>query len=329
MNNGVNNNTYNNQQPTNTYNNQPILTPITGVQQINQGIANSPANSQTTVLQQKQQVPPQQVVNQPVTTNQPMPPQSQNNQPKKKKKINIVQILILIIIILIIYIIYSTLSHQAQIMNLIYNCTPITSSKEEKKLDINSTLVKDLYGKVETNIREDLAQPEFNDNMRLYLAYRQILETDKYDSNCNLFDPQLMEPFTCEVSTKFKPKAFKIETLEEQIKKLYGENTKIELSNIRLGNNSCIGGYQYIPSRGEFVQGLCSQQTATSFKVTKKLVEATSSKTTIILKEEVKYHESEKMNLPESLKNGTYYYTFRLDMNYNYVLVSKTYKSKY
>ena len=33
--------------------------------------------------------------------------------------------------------------------------------------------------KVATNIREDIAQPEFNDNMRLYLAYRQILETEK------------------------------------------------------------------------------------------------------------------------------------------------------
>lgn len=323
MNNRVTNNT-NNQQQTNDYTNKPILTPIaaTGKQQV----INQTTNNQTTMVQ------PQQITPKPTTQqaaiNQATQTQS-NNQQNKVKKINTVSILAIIIVILVIYIIYSSLSHKAQITNLNYNCTPITSSKKEIKLDINSTLVKDLYKKVATNIREDLAQPEFNDNMRLYLAYRQILETDKYDSNCNLFDSQIMEPFTCEVSTKFKPKAFKIETLEESIKKLYGESTKIELANIRLGENSCIGGYQYIPSRGEFVQGLCNQQTATSFKVSKKLVEATSSRTTIILKEEVKYHENEKMNLPESLKNGTYYYTFRLDMNYNYVLVNKTYKSKY
>ena len=41
------------------------------------------------------------------------------------------------------------------------------------------------------------------------------------------------------------------------IKKLYGENTSIPFTNIQLGN-TCIGGYQYIPSRGEFVQGLCN-----------------------------------------------------------------------
>ena len=35
------------------------------------------------------------------------------------------------------------------------------------------------------------------------------------------------------------------------------------------------------------------------------------------------------MELPSYLKNGKYYYTFRLDMNYNFVLVSKTYEDKY
>ena len=49
--------------------------------------------------------------------------------------------------------------------------------------------------------------------MKLYLAYRQILETEKYDSNCNLFSQTSMEPYTCEVSTLFVPKAFKEETL--------------------------------------------------------------------------------------------------------------------
>ena len=137
-----------------------------------------------------------------------------------------------------------------------------------------------------------------------------------------------MEPYTCEVSTKFVPKAFKEETLIHEIKKLYGEETNIPLKNIQLGK-SCIVGYQYIEDRGEFVEGYCKQSVATSYKVTKVLKEATSTKNTIVLKEEVKYHENEKLNLPEYLKSGIYTYTFRLDMNYNYVLVSKTYEIKY
>ncbi len=254
-----------------------------------------------------------------------------NNQKttKVKKRKSIVPFFLLITIILVGYIVYSSKTYKAQIENLNYNCTPILPSKEEIKLDLNSTLVEDLYSKVYTTIREDLAQVEFNDNMKLYLAYRQILEKDKYDSNCNLFSNTSMEPYTCQVSTEFIPKAFKEETLEKEVKKLFGEKTSIPFGNIQLGQASCIGGYQYIAARGEFVQGICSKNTATSFKVEKTLKEATSTLNTIILKEEVKYHENEKMELPSYLKSGIYYYTFRLDMNYNYVLVSKTYESKY
>lgn len=340
-----------------TNNNQSVTTNVTGnsnvqnIQQPVQSMTTANVNPQPTptvatpavgVTNQTAAINPQQappasaqptLIPQPTTVTVPSSPENNGKeQPttkKEKKKINIIPILIVIILLLGIYTVYSTKNHQAEIENLNYNCTPITSSKEETKLDLKSTLVQDLYSKVSTSIREDLAQPEFNDNMRLYLAYRQILESDKYDSNCNLFDKLSMEPYTCEVSTKFRPKAFKIETLEQEIKKLYGEQTKIPLANIRLGTSSCIGGYEYIPARGEFVQGYCSQQNATSYKVTKTLKEATSTRTTIILTEEVKYHENEKMSLPEYLKSGTYYYTFRLDMNYNYVLVSKTYESKY
>lgn len=264
---------------------------------------------------------------------QPTPtPVVESAQPEKiKKKVNITPILVILVIGLIGFLIYSNKLHTEQIANLKYNCTPITSSKEEIKLDLNSTLVKDLYSKVETSIREDIANPNFDDSMKLYLAYRQIKEKDKYDSNCNLFSTTSMEPYICEVSTNFVPKAFKAETLQEEIKKLYGEETQIPLSNIQLGS-SCVVGYQYIKDRGdngEFVEGYCKQSNATSFKVTKTLKEATSTRNTIILKEEVKYHENERMNLPETLKSGYYYYTFRLDMNYNYVLVNKTYESKY
>ena len=209
--------------------------------------------------------------------------------PPPKKKANLTPILLIVIFGLIFYVIYSTKTYNARINTLTYNCTPVSASKEDKELDLNSTLVKDLYQKVSTNIREDIAQPEFNDNLKLYLAYRQIPDHAKYDTNCNLFSNTAMEPYTCEVSTKFKPKAFDEETLQLELKKLFGEKTNIPLANIRLGEHSCIGGYQYIPQRGQFVQGQCLNNTATSFKVTKNLIKATSNRNTIILTEEVKY----------------------------------------
>lgn len=314
--------------------NEPTITNNTPVQPVVQNTVPAEPQAQSVAKptepvitnQQVEQTPAIPIVQEEIKT-----PEAEvsTNIEKPKKKINILPILIVLVIALIGYIVYSSNAHKNQLASLSYNCTPITSSKEDKSLDLDSTLVKDLYSKVKTTIREDIAQPEFNDNMRLYLAYRQILDTDKYDSNCNMFDKNKMEPYTCEVSTNFKPKAFKEETLVQEIKKLYGENTSIPLANVRLGDHSCIGGYQYIQARGEFVEGYCSSSNATSFKVTKTLKEATSNRNTIILTEEVKYHENESMNLPDSLKSGLYYYTFRLDMNYNYVLVSKTYKTKY
>lgn len=334
MNNGVNNSTFNNSGqpnvPNGTLNAQSVQSSQQVAQTTNQAVNQNAASNQNIVSSPQiiQNIPIQTATNIP----QPTVVTNQNDNSKKdkgsKKKLNLIPILFIIILILLFYIIYSHLSNKTKIDNLIYSCTPITASEEKKELDLDSTLVKDLYSKVATNIREDLAQPEFNDNMRLYLAYRQILETEKYDSHCNLFDKLAMEPYTCEVSTTFVPKAFKKETMVQAIKKMYGENTDIPLANIKLGN-ACIGGYQYIAARGEFVQGFCNQQTATSYRVTKNLKSATSTRNTIILEEEVKYHENEGMSLPEYLKSGTYYYTFRLDMNYNYVLVSKTYESKY
>ena len=247
---------------------------------------------------------------------------------KPKKKFNLSLILLIVLLVLVGYILYSSTIHKKQIQQLNFNCTPVTSYKEEKELDVDSTLVQSLYKKVATSIREDVAQPEWNDNMKLYLAYRQILDSDKYDTNCNMFDDASMEPYTCEVSTTFIPKGFKQEVLILEWKKLFGEDTPITLTNIKL-ENSCVGGYQYIKEREEFVQGYCAQPTATSYKVTKKLTKAVTYRNTIILTEEVKYQGNEKMELPESLKSGNYFYTFRLDMNYNYVLVSKVYEDKY
>lgn len=251
------------------------------------------------------------------------------NVTKKKKGGGLTFILLLICVGLGGYIYYSSNSHKAQIDKLNYNCTPVLASKEETKLDVNSTLVKTLYSKVETNIREDIAQPEFNDNMKLYLAYRQVLDSDKYDSNCNAFSSTAMEPLICDPNnSNFVPKAFKPEKLELAYKKLFGENATFQLANIQLGR-SCIGGYQYIESRNEYVQGRCTQQNSTFYTANKKIIEATSSRNRIVLKEEVKYGQSEGVELPSYLKNGYYYYIFRLDLDYNYVLVSKTYESKY
>ena len=137
-----------------------------------------------------------------------------------------------------------------------------------------------------------------------------------------------MEPYTCEVSSKFTPKAFKEETIIDEMKKLYGDKVNIPLKNIQLGS-SCIVGYQYIKERNEFVEGYCSGQNATLFKVDKSLTKAISTGNTVYLTEEVKYHASEKKDLPNYLKSGTYTYVFRLDMNYNYVIISKTYEEKY
>ena len=109
---------------------------------------------------------------------------------------------------------------------------------------------------------------------------------------------------------------------------MYGENTPMPNNNIRL-TNLCIGGYQYIPEREEYVEGYCKQSTAVSVRADKKLISAISYNKTIILTEEVRYYTQENMAIPKYLKNGTYKYLFRLDTNYNYVFVSKTYEQKY
>lgn len=234
---------------------------------------------------------------------------------------------ILIIIVLAGYSIYSSKLYRSTIQQLTNICTPLQQVEKETPLDINSFLVQSLYKKVYTNIREDLAQPEWNNEMKLYLAYRQIGDSEKYESNCNMFQDTSMEPYICEETNQFTPLAFHQDSLIMEYKKLFGENSEFHLENIKL-QNACIGGYQYIPEREEFVQGKCTQQTTTSYKVTKTLKEATVKRNTIVLVEEVRYREGESVELPDYLKSGTYYYTFRLDMNYNFILVSKTYEAR-
>lgn len=232
---------------------------------------------------------------------------------------------LLVVALLMFYIAYLYLDYKNRLDETIYSCTPVDIGNE-KTLDINSTLVQDLYKKVKTTILEDYAQPEWDNTMRLYLAYRQLHENDFYESKCTLFKNDAMEPYKCDVNG-FTPRAFKVSSLVLEWKKLFGEETPIKLDNIKL-KNSCIGGFQYIPERDEFVEGYCDYNTTTSFKVTKSLKEATTDGGEIILKEDVKYHENEKMEKPSYLRSGTYIYTFKLDMNYNYVLVSKIYDER-
>ena len=278
----------------------------------------------------------QQIINQQSTSNQTQnnintaQPLNRNVQDVKiiKQKSKLTPILFILLLLLGAYTLYSNLDNKKIIENLTYNCTPISSKNEDSSLDINSTLVKDLYSKVYTTVREDVAQPEWNDTMRIYLAYRQITENKKYDSNCNLFDQNAMPSYSCEVTTDFVPKAFKQSDLEIEWKKLYGENTPLTFTNIKL-DYDCIGGYQYIADRQEYVQGRCSANKASKVKATKKLESATSNGNTITLKESVTYEGTDSSEVADYLKSGYYYYNFRLDMNYNYVLVNRTYEPNY
>lgn len=245
-------------------------------------------------------------------------------QPKviyKQKKHSILTFFLLVIVILMAaYIGYSYYNYNLTINRYNSLYSPVSTTGNEKNLDINSPFVQNLYNNVKTNIREDIAESELNMSMRLYLAYRNIPHTKIYDSNCDGFDNSAMIPYTC--SDSIIPKAFKKEDLLIEYQKLFGENLDFSYQNIQIGKN-CIGGYQYIPSRNEYVQGYCTSNITTTAKVTKKLLSATSKESTITLKEEVKYVSSEGQFLPEYLKSGTYNYIFKLDRNYNYIYVNK------
>lgn len=202
-------------------------------------------------------------------------------------------------------------------------CSPLVISDNTlRQLDINSEIIQELYSKIKTTIREDIAYHSFDDTLKLYLAYRQIPHADMYDSNCNLFNESNMSNFTCATASNFTPKAFKEETLQREIKKLFGETTEIKNQNIVLGN-SCYGGYQYIAERGEYVQGYCGEIPTTNYNVEKELIEATVQGDTITIKEKVRYYSAEGINNDE-LQSGTYVHTFKLDNYYHYAYVNRT-----
>ena len=157
--------------------------------------------------------------------------------------------------------------------------------------------------------------------MKLYLAYRQIPQGSLFKSTCASFDPSAMVPYTCN-DIEFEPFVFKKEDLKIEYEKLFGEDSGFTYGNIQIGK-SCIGGFEYIESRGEYVQGTCKESTTTTYRAKKELVKATSKQSTIYLRETVRYTSSEGQSLPSHLKNGTYVYVFKLDKNYNYNYVNK------
>lgn len=200
--------------------------------------------------------------------------------------------------------------------------SPINTSKEVT-LDKDSFLVKSLYNTVKTDIKEDIVMPSYDNAFKLYIAYRNISHSDIYESNCNMFNNTSMQSFTCKVDDKdYIPTAFKINTMQNSISKIFGENANVTLGDLQYGA-TCFGGYQYIPDRGEFVSGKCIAQSTVILQATKEIVKATSTQDRIVLEEKVKYSNPTGGEIPPELKSGIYHYTFRLDKNYNYILENK------
>ena len=201
-------------------------------------------------------------------------------------------------------------------------CSPLISSDNtERTLDLNSSIVQELYAKVKTSVREDLAYNTFDDTLKIYLAYRQIPHSEMYAYNCNLFNESSMSNFTCTKAVNFTPMAFSEETLAKEIKKLFGESVSIPNQNIVLGN-SCFGGYQYIAERGEYVEGYCGQVPTTTYNVDKELISASVQGDMITLREKVRYYSAQGI-ATERLKNGIYVHSFKLDNHYHYAYVSR------
>lgn len=302
----------NGMQPVNSVSNQVVNTNQVNPAVNSNGLVGSTVNNNGVV--------PQPQINQAVATGGG--PSPKVSKPKKKRGKTIFILLLLLVIAFMGYYIYTDYLKDMRLANS--ECSPVSTSANETTLDINSPLVQDLYSRVATNIKEDVVSTTLDDNMKLYLAYRMIPNNLIYESNCNLFSDTAMLPYTCHVSATFVPTAFKEEVLQRQLKILFGENTNILNQNIQLGKTSCIGGYQYIEARGEYVLGYCEEVPVTTYQVTKTLRRAVSQDSIIKIYEDVDYMMSESNMLPENLKDGTYIYTFQLDKNYNYIYVGKT-----
>lgn len=248
-----------------------------------------------------------------------------NNAPKQKKKHTGLIFFLFVVAGFCFFTYYTYTEHQKEIHELNEKCSPVSTTGEIKELPLDSTIVQDLYSKVYTTIKEDAAEVELTDALKLYLAYRQIPNSKIYESNCNYFSDTTMPYYSCINNNVYTPTAFKEDTLKVEYKKLFGEDATFQNNDIQLGRK-CIGGYQYIEKRGEYVSGYCEEEQSTTYRAEKELTKATSQESTIILYETVKYYGSEGQKLPEKMISGTYMYTFKLDTNYNYVYKSKQLK---
>ena len=89
--------------------------------------------------------------------------------------------------------------------------------------------------------------------------------------------------------------------------------------------SSIVVAYDYLKQNDDAVALVSAGSTgATLYRVEKELVSATSTESTIVLTEKVKYYGTEALDLPTRLVSGTYKHTFRLDMNYNYIYLYST-----
>ena len=196
------------------------------------------------------------------------------------------------------------------------------ASKEETDLELDDPFVKQLYSMVKTTGNEDYANPNFDVNLKRYLSYRFLSNKIlNYKSNCNKFDTNKMIYYSCD-DKDFTPTSFKVDDLEVAFTTLFGDNHEINHDSIQLGNE-CIGGFEYIPERGEYVQGKCTRNSANLVNVDKKLVSAKSTESHVFLEEDVRYYPVDNSKVPKYLNNGKYKYTFKLDRHYNYVYVNR------
>lgn len=349
MNNGVNNSELKIEPVDNTQTIQPVETPQPEQPSLGSNVKIAPAQSMYDengkVIEQptpeapapkKEEPTPRPEIEQPTPTPPGEPPQIQiketkeetpQEQPKKKKGLSLTPLFLIIIVALIGGIIYVKNDNESTIEKLKYEKIVIDTNEEKVELDKNSTLVQDLYQKVATTIKEDMANPNLDDEMRRYLAYRQIKSNMIYESHCDLFDQNKIYNYTCD-NKSFTPQAFKEETLQLELKKLFGENTRIENGNIQLGRH-CLGGYEYIKERGEYVQGQCIENNAITIDVKKVITNAYRINDEIYIEEDTRYISGNKGDVPEILKDGIYTYTFKLDTNLNYAYINKSYRTKY
>ncbi len=296
----------------------------------NNNVPNTQASPQPVVLNQSVQT--QAVQAQPQVVAQPQPVQQSVQQPvqqpvqpqpvPQKKKSHTGLILSLFIIICLGGACFFLYQKWMETEDYYLNYYSPINSKTETKLDLESPVIVDLYNKFKTDESEDYFGKDINQNdMKLYLALRNVSYNYYLDSNCNKYDNTKMQSFNC--PNNYTTKAIDENIVKEELIKLYGENHDIQLNDVTLGN-SCYGGYQYIQERKQFVLGRCIGNVQSRIKTEKKLLEATTTDTNIVIKEKVRYY-STSIDVPDYLKDGTYIYKFRLDNNYNYIFVSKEY----